>query len=128
MIVAVVLISSRGGGGSPEAKVDPEVPTFEVQDSVVSMATGAGALWLAGPYGVGRFDLATSTVTQSLKIGTDGNTRRVAFGAGLVWVTDTEAKTWRASTRRRTRWRVRHPRRRPAGRALRRRRHLGDAA
>lgn len=93
VVVAAVLISARGGGGSSEATVDPEVPTFEVQDSVVSMAEGAGALWLAGPYGVGRFDLATSTLTQSLRIGTDGNTRRVAFGAGLVWVTDTEAKT-----------------------------------
>jgi YVTN family beta-propeller protein len=93
VIVAAVLISSRGGGGSPQVKVEPEVPTFEVQDSVVSMASGAGALWLAGPYGLGRFDLATSTLTQSLKLGTDGNTRRVAFGAGVVWVTDTEAKT-----------------------------------
>lgn len=93
VVVAAVLISSRGGGGTPEATVDPEVPTFEVQDSVVSMASGAGALWLAGPYGVGRFDLASNTVTQSLRIGADGNTRRVAFGAGLVWVTDTEART-----------------------------------
>jgi molecular chaperone DnaK len=92
VVVAAVLISSRGGG-TPEVKIDPEVPTFEVQDSVVSMASGAGALWLAGPYGVGRFDLATNTVTQSLRIGTDGNTRRVAFGAGVVWVTDAEAKT-----------------------------------
>jgi YVTN family beta-propeller protein len=54
------------------------------------MASAAGALWLAGPYGVARFDLATSQVTQSLRLGGTGDTRRITFGDGLLWVVDQE--------------------------------------
>ncbi len=92
IIVAAAVVLSRGGDKVPPRPI-PEVPTYEVQDSVMSMAQGAGAIWLAGPNGVSRFDPATNSVTQALRVGKTGDTRRVTFGAGLVWVTDQEEST-----------------------------------
>ena len=92
-VVAVVILATRGGGNPAPPRARPEVPTFDVQETVTSMAGGAGSLWLAGPSGLGRFDMVTNTVTQAVRVGNVGDSRRVAFGADTVWVTDQEAGT-----------------------------------
>jgi len=93
VVAVVAFLATRGGGSPPTPKAHPEVPTFDVQAGVVSMAGGAGSLWLAGPSGVGRFDLASNQVTQAIRVGDVGDNRRVAFGGGSVWVTDQEKAT-----------------------------------
>jgi YVTN family beta-propeller protein len=90
VVVVALLVANRGGGTAAASKANPEVPTFDVQGTVSDIASGAGALWLAGPDGVGRFDLATNAVTQSVRVGSVGDHRQVAFGGGAVWVVDME--------------------------------------
>ncbi|HEX3623083.1 MAG TPA: Hsp70 family protein [Acidimicrobiales bacterium] len=91
VVAAVAFVSLKGDGKPSRPTAKPEVPTFAVEDSVVSMASGAGSLWLAGPSGVTRFDPSTNQVKQAVRVGDVGDSRRVAFGAGAVWVTDQEA-------------------------------------
>jgi YVTN family beta-propeller protein len=91
VLAVVAFLAFRGGDPKTRPRAKPEVPTFDVQETVASLASGGGALWLAGPSGVSRFDLAAQQVKQSVRVGNVGDTRRVAFGAGAVWVTDQEA-------------------------------------
>ena len=93
VVVAAIVGLSSMGGDPPAAKADPEVPTFEVPGHVNGMAVGAGALWLAGPDGLSRFDPATNRVEQALRVGNVGDDRRVTFGAGSVWVSNEQAST-----------------------------------
>lgn len=91
VIVALLALRSLGDDGPTQEVAHPDVPTFDLGDGIADIAAGAGALWVAGPNGLGRFDLASNQVTQAVRVGNTGDTRRVTFGNASVWVSDEEA-------------------------------------
>jgi YVTN family beta-propeller protein len=73
----------------PAAPVRPSpvVATIGTDGFASAMATGAGALWVAGSDQVSRIDPATDRVTARVPVGATGSgPAAVAFGAGAVWV------------------------------------------
>jgi YVTN family beta-propeller protein len=65
----------------------PIVATIATGRLSSGMATGAGALWVAGSDEVTRIDPATNSVVAQIPVGATGSgPAGVAFGGGAVWV------------------------------------------
>jgi hypothetical protein len=81
--------SATTASPGPVAPVRPSpvVATIGTGDLSSSMATGAGALWVAGNDQLTRVDPATNSVVATIPVAASGaGPAGVAVGAGAVWV------------------------------------------
>jgi len=74
-------------GSVAPGRPSPVVATIGTGEMPSSMATGAGALWVAGNEQVTRIDPATNSVVATIPVAATGaGPAGVAVGAGAVWV------------------------------------------
>ncbi len=74
-------------GSVAPGRPSPVVATIGTGEMSSSMATGAGALWVAGNEQVTRIDPATNSVVATIPVAATGaGPAGVAVGAGAVWV------------------------------------------
>jgi YVTN family beta-propeller protein len=78
--------TAEAPAGTP-VRPSPIVATIGTGGFSSGMATGAGALWVAGSDEVTRIDPSTNSVVATIPVGTTGSgPTGVAFGAGAVWM------------------------------------------
>ena len=79
--------TTASAGSVAPVRPSPVVATIATGGLSYGMATGAGALWVAGSDSVARIDPASDTVAARVPVGATGSgPAAVAVGAGAVWV------------------------------------------
>jgi streptogramin lyase len=92
--VPLVLLSPLGDRPGNTARVEPGDLIVEAKIAldrgITDVVVDAGSVWVTGPRGITRVDVATNRILARIPVSGTGDHSRVAIGEGSVWVTAPE--------------------------------------